>query len=63
MIDYWLLIFFNLFFTSVPPIMFGIMDKDVSAEVLLGVPDLYKTGQGEGVSLRRESQTGTCCVK
>ncbi|XP_047441519.1 phospholipid-transporting ATPase VD isoform X2 [Mugil cephalus] len=48
MIDYWLLIFFNLFFTSVPPIMFGIMDKDVSAEVLLGVPDLYKTGQGKG---------------
>ncbi|XP_061542202.1 phospholipid-transporting ATPase VB isoform X1 [Phycodurus eques] len=48
MLDYWLLIFFNLFFTSVPPIMFGIMDKDVSAEVLLGVPELYRTGQGAG---------------
>ncbi|KAM3612158.1 uncharacterized protein V6R79_003770 [Siganus canaliculatus] len=48
MIDYWLLIFFNLFFTSAPPIMFGIMDKDVSAEILLGVPELYRTGQGEG---------------
>ncbi|KAM4555740.1 phospholipid-transporting ATPase VB [Odontesthes bonariensis] len=48
MIDYWLLIFFNLFFTSAPPIMFGIMDKDVSAEVLLGVPELYRTGQGKG---------------
>lgn len=48
MIDYWLLIFFNLFFTSVPPIMFGIMDKDVSAEMLLGVPELYRTGQGAG---------------
>uniref|UniRef100_A0A3Q3EE34 Phospholipid-transporting ATPase n=1 Tax=Labrus bergylta TaxID=56723 RepID=A0A3Q3EE34_9LABR len=47
MIDYWLMIFFNLFFTSLPPIMFGIMDKDVSAEVLLGVPELYRTGQGE----------------
>uniref|UniRef100_A0A3Q3IRB2 Phospholipid-transporting ATPase n=1 Tax=Monopterus albus TaxID=43700 RepID=A0A3Q3IRB2_MONAL len=47
MIDYWLLIFFNLLFTSVPPIMFGIMDNDVSAEMLLGVPELYKTGQGE----------------
>uniref|UniRef100_A0A3Q1ARH9 Phospholipid-transporting ATPase n=1 Tax=Amphiprion ocellaris TaxID=80972 RepID=A0A3Q1ARH9_AMPOC len=47
MIDYWLMIFFNLFFTSAPPIMFGIMDKDVSAEVLLGVPELYRTGQGE----------------
>ncbi|XP_028444605.1 probable phospholipid-transporting ATPase VB [Perca flavescens] len=48
MIDYWLMIFFNLFFTSVPPIMFGIMDKDVSAEMLLGVPELYRTGQGAG---------------
>ncbi|XP_006782102.2 probable phospholipid-transporting ATPase VB [Neolamprologus brichardi] len=48
MIDYWLMIFFNLFFTSVPPIMFGVMDKDISAEMLLGVPELYKTGQGEG---------------
>ncbi|XP_075959614.1 phospholipid-transporting ATPase VB [Anarhichas minor] len=48
MIDYWLMIFFNLFFTSVPPIMFGIMDKDVSAEMLLGVPELYRTGHGAG---------------
>uniref|UniRef100_A0A3P8TSC2 Phospholipid-transporting ATPase n=1 Tax=Amphiprion percula TaxID=161767 RepID=A0A3P8TSC2_AMPPE len=48
MIDYWLMIFFNLFFTSAPPIMFGIMDKDVSAEVLLGVPELYRIGQGAG---------------
>ncbi|KAM3867100.1 phospholipid-transporting ATPase VB [Diretmus argenteus] len=48
MIDYWLLIFFNLFFTSAPPIMFGIMDRHVSAETLLGLPELYRTGQGEG---------------
>uniref|UniRef100_A0A3Q3W1C5 Phospholipid-transporting ATPase n=1 Tax=Mola mola TaxID=94237 RepID=A0A3Q3W1C5_MOLML len=48
MIDYWLMIFFNLFFTSAPPIMFGIMDKDLSAEMLLGVPELYRTGQGAG---------------
>lgn len=50
MIDYWLLIFFNLFFTSAPPVMFGIMDSDLSAEMLLGVPELYRTGQGSGVS-------------
>ncbi|KAM8848087.1 phospholipid-transporting ATPase VB [Synchiropus picturatus] len=49
MIDYWMLIFFNLFFTSAPPIMFGIMDQDVSAQMLLGVPELYRTGQREGV--------------
>ncbi len=29
--------------------MFGIMDKDVSVEMLLGVPELYRTGQGAGV--------------
>lgn len=50
MIDYWLMIFFNLFFTSTPPIMFGIMDKDASAEILLGIPELYRTGQHAGVS-------------
>ncbi|XP_041929977.1 phospholipid-transporting ATPase VB isoform X1 [Alosa sapidissima] len=45
MIDYWLMIFFNLFFTSVPPIMHGIMDQDVSATTLLSIPELYKIGQ------------------
>ena len=54
MIDYWLMIFFNLFFTSLPPIMFGVMDKDVSPEMLLGVPELYRTGQGAGVSEREK---------
>ncbi|XP_025034290.2 phospholipid-transporting ATPase VB [Pelodiscus sinensis] len=45
MIDPWQLIFFNLFFTSIPPILFGILDKDVSAETLLSLPELYKSGQ------------------
>ncbi|XP_076711816.2 phospholipid-transporting ATPase VB isoform X1 [Callospermophilus lateralis] len=45
MIDYWQMIFFNLFFTSLPPIIFGILDKDVSAETLLALPELYKSGQ------------------
>ncbi|XP_004629462.1 probable phospholipid-transporting ATPase VB isoform X2 [Octodon degus] len=45
MIDYWQMIFFNLFFTSLPPIIFGILDKDVSAETLLALPELYKNGQ------------------
>ncbi|XP_059919245.1 phospholipid-transporting ATPase VD [Gadus macrocephalus] len=46
-IDIWLVIFFNLFYTSVPPIMFGIMDRDVSAETLMGLAELYRLGQGE----------------
>ncbi|XP_052006084.1 phospholipid-transporting ATPase VB [Xyrauchen texanus] len=45
MIDYWLMILFNLIFTSVPPIMFGIMDKEVSDSTLLSLPELYKRGQ------------------
>ncbi|XP_004697175.1 phospholipid-transporting ATPase VB [Echinops telfairi] len=45
MIDYWQMIFFNLFFTSLPPLLFGVLDKDVSAETLLALPELYKSGQ------------------
>ncbi|XP_058401352.1 phospholipid-transporting ATPase VB isoform X2 [Diceros bicornis minor] len=45
MIDYWQMIFFNLFFTSLPPLVFGVLDKDVSAETLLALPELYKHGQ------------------
>ncbi|NXQ45980.1 AT10B ATPase, partial [Catharus fuscescens] len=45
MIDNWQMIFFNLFFTSMPPLLFGVLDKDVSAETLLRLPELYKSGQ------------------
>ncbi|KAK2496872.1 hypothetical protein MC885_019719, partial [Smutsia gigantea] len=45
MIDYWQMIFFNLFFTSLPPLVFGILDKDISAGTLLALPELYKSGQ------------------
>ncbi|NXF06371.1 AT10B ATPase, partial [Smithornis capensis] len=45
MIDYWHMVFFNLFFTSVPPLLFGLLDKDVSAETLVALPELYKNGQ------------------
>ncbi|KAF4081067.1 hypothetical protein AMELA_G00157090 [Ameiurus melas] len=48
MIDYWFMIFFNLLFTSTPPIMFGIMDREVSAHMLLHLPELYKRGQHTG---------------
>ncbi|XP_061472746.1 phospholipid-transporting ATPase VB isoform X1 [Rhineura floridana] len=49
MIDYWQMIFFNLFFTSVPPILSGVLDKDVSAVTLLRLPELYKSGQNSEV--------------
>nr|XP_031361928.1 probable phospholipid-transporting ATPase VB [Lonchura striata domestica] len=49
MIDYWQMIFFNLFFTSVPPLLFGALDRDVSAEMLLRLPELYKNGQNSEI--------------
>uniref|UniRef100_A0A8D2QEN5 Phospholipid-transporting ATPase n=1 Tax=Zonotrichia albicollis TaxID=44394 RepID=A0A8D2QEN5_ZONAL len=49
MLDYWQMIFFNLFFTSVPPLLFGVLDKDVSAETLLRLPELYKNGQNSEI--------------
>ncbi|XP_058402984.1 phospholipid-transporting ATPase VD [Diceros bicornis minor] len=45
MTDYWVLIFFNLLFTSAPPVIYGILEKDVSAETLMQLPELYKSGQ------------------
>uniref|UniRef100_A0A8C9UI21 Phospholipid-transporting ATPase n=1 Tax=Serinus canaria TaxID=9135 RepID=A0A8C9UI21_SERCA len=45
MIDQWYLIFFNLFFSSLPQLVTGVLDKDVPAEVLIAVPQLYKSGQ------------------
>uniref|UniRef100_A0A674BH44 Phospholipid-transporting ATPase n=1 Tax=Salmo trutta TaxID=8032 RepID=A0A674BH44_SALTR len=45
MTNSWVLIFFNLLFTSAPPLLYGILDKDVSAETLIKLPELYKSGQ------------------
>ncbi|KAM7112255.1 phospholipid-transporting ATPase VD isoform 2-T3 [Ciconia maguari] len=45
MTDYWILILFNLLFTSVPPIIYGVFDKDVSAEILMQLPQLYMMSQ------------------
>ncbi|NXR13420.1 AT10D ATPase, partial [Semnornis frantzii] len=45
MTDYWILILFNLLFTSVPPIIYGVLDKDVPAETLMQLPQLYMVSQ------------------
>ncbi|KAI4892075.1 hypothetical protein NFI96_022383 [Prochilodus magdalenae] len=45
MTNSWVLIFFNLLFTSVPPLLYGVLDKDVSSDTLLSLPQLYKAGQ------------------
>lgn len=53
MTDYWVLIFFNLLFTSAPPVIYGVLEKDVSAETLMQLPELYKGGQKSEAYLPR----------
>ncbi|XP_015268247.1 PREDICTED: probable phospholipid-transporting ATPase VD [Gekko japonicus] len=45
MTDHWSLILFNVLFTSVPPVIYGVLDQDISANVLLHLPELYKASQ------------------
>lgn len=49
MIDQWYLIFFNLMFSAFPQLITGILDKDVSAETLQQLPQLYVNGQNSEV--------------
>lgn len=42
--EYTYIIMFNLFFTSVPVILMGVLDQDVSDTVSLAVPQLYQRG-------------------
>ncbi|MBN3299632.1 AT10A ATPase, partial [Amia calva] len=45
MIDQWYIIFFNLMFSAFPQLITGTLDKDVSPEILLELPQLYRNGQ------------------
>uniref|UniRef100_A0A8C6MK87 Phospholipid-transporting ATPase n=1 Tax=Nothobranchius furzeri TaxID=105023 RepID=A0A8C6MK87_NOTFU len=45
MVDQWYLIFFNLMFSAFPQLITGTLDKDVSAETLQRLPQLYMSGQ------------------
>lgn len=49
LIDDLSLIFFNLIFTAAPPVVCGILDKDLPASVLKSNPHLYKSGQNDEV--------------
>ncbi|KAI0458431.1 hypothetical protein F5B21DRAFT_430821 [Xylaria acuta] len=42
--EYTYIILFNLIFTSLPPIVIGVLDQDVSDTVSLAVPQLYRRG-------------------
>uniref|UniRef100_A0A671XFW4 Phospholipid-transporting ATPase n=1 Tax=Sparus aurata TaxID=8175 RepID=A0A671XFW4_SPAAU len=41
----WVLILFNLLFTSVPPIIYGVLERDVPADTLMELPELYRAAQ------------------
>lgn len=48
MYESWNLTVFNVFFTSLPVILLGIFEKDLKADTLLAVPELYTYGQRNG---------------
>ncbi|XP_042243746.1 probable phospholipid-transporting ATPase VD [Thunnus maccoyii] len=45
MTNSWVLIFFNLLFTSVPPLIYGVLDRDTPADTLMQLPELYQAAQ------------------
>lgn len=49
MVDQWYLIFFNLMFSAFPQLITATLDKDVSAETLQELPQLYMSGQNSEV--------------
>lgn len=46
--DSWVLTFLNTFFTSIPPVISGVFEKDVREEVIEKHPELYKTLKTSG---------------
>ena len=46
--EQWSLSMFNTLFTSLPVLVLGIFDKDLSAITLLAIPELYAKGQKNG---------------
>ncbi|TMS21341.1 putative phospholipid-transporting ATPase VD [Larimichthys crocea] len=41
----WVLILFNLIFTSVPPLIYGVLDRHTPADTLMELPELYRAIQ------------------
>lgn len=52
----WVLILFNLTFTSIPPLIYGVLDQDMSPETLMAVPELYRTAQNSKVTADAQAQ-------
>lgn len=50
MTNAWVLILFNLLFTSIPPLIYGVLDQDTAADTLTELPELYQTVQTSKVT-------------
>uniref|UniRef100_A0A8C2XID1 Phospholipid-transporting ATPase n=1 Tax=Cyclopterus lumpus TaxID=8103 RepID=A0A8C2XID1_CYCLU len=42
MTNAWVLILFNLIFTSIPPLIYGVLERDIPAHTLMELPELYQ---------------------
>ncbi|XP_049918303.1 probable phospholipid-transporting ATPase VD isoform X2 [Epinephelus moara] len=49
MTNAWVLILFNLLFTSVPPLIYGVLDQDTPVDTLMELPELYQAAQSSKV--------------
>ena len=50
MTNSWILILFNLLFTSVPPLVYGVLDRHTPAHTLMERPELYSAGLSSTVT-------------
>lgn len=55
MINSWVLILFNLVFTSAPPLIYGILDQKMPTETLMKLPELYQDQLTSKVSTDAET--------
>lgn len=60
MTNAWVLILFNLIFTSVPPLVYGVLDQDLPADTLMRLPELYQSAKGSKVTT--PLIIASCCV-
>lgn len=71
MTNSWVLILFNLIFTSAPPLIYGILNQDLPADTLMELPELYQDALTSKVTAntympqkwRTNSTKGSCCLR
>lgn len=59
----WVLILFNLIFTSVPPLIYGVLDRHTPADTLMELPELYRTTQTTKVTTYTQIVFLLSCVQ